>query len=39
MATSWQIDSTRMQWTFLLRQRVVFHDGGSLNAEAVKISL
>lgn len=39
LATSWQSDSTRMQWTFSLRQRVAFHDGSPLNAEAVKISL
>lgn len=39
LATAWQPDSTRMQWTFSLRPRVLFHDGSPLNAEAVKISL
>ncbi|MGH7595049.1 MAG: ABC transporter substrate-binding protein [bacterium] len=39
LATSWQPDSTRMQWTFSLRQDVVFHDGSPLNAAAVKASL
>src|SRR5574341_6897 len=38
LATSWQPDSTGMQWTFSLRRHVVFHDGSPLNAEAVKAS-
>jgi len=39
LATSWQVDSTRTRWTFSLRRNVVFHDGSSFNAEAVKVSL
>src|SRR3989442_3457936 len=39
LATSWQIADGGRTYTFKLRQGVVFHDGTSFNAEAVKVKL
>ncbi len=36
LATSWQISPDRRQYTFQLRQDVVFHDGTKFDAAAVK---
>jgi len=36
LATSWEISSDRRQYTFTLRQGVVFHDGTTFDAAAVK---
>lgn len=36
LAKSWQISDDGLEYTFQLREDVVFHDGESLNAEAVK---
>jgi peptide/nickel transport system substrate-binding protein len=36
LATSWQISPDRKQYTFQLRQGVVFHDGTKFDAAAVK---
>ncbi len=36
LATSWQVSADGMNWTFRLRQGVVFHDGAVLNAELVR---
>jgi len=38
LATRWQSDSPQLNWTFVLRRGVRFHDGSPLHAEAVKIS-
>src|SRR2546422_7124766 len=38
LATSWQIADGGRTYTFKLRQVVVFHDGTSFNAEAVKLN-
>src|SRR5256712_11564288 len=38
LATSWQIADGGRTYTFKLRQGVVFHDGTSFNAEAVKFN-
>ncbi|MBN2007799.1 hypothetical protein JW960_00475 [candidate division KSB1 bacterium] len=38
LATSWQVDTNQVDWTFKLRPHVTFHDGSPLNALAVKIS-
>jgi peptide/nickel transport system substrate-binding protein len=39
LATSWDTSSDGMTHTFHLRQGVTFHDGSSLDAAAVKLSL
>ncbi len=39
LATSWEANEDSTQWTFQLREGVVFHDGTPFNAEAVKFSL
>ncbi len=39
LAESWEVDEDGMEWTFKIRQGVVFHDGTPLNAEAVKKSI
>lgn len=36
LAESWEISEDGLTWTFNLRQDVMFHDGTSFNAEAVK---
>ncbi len=35
LATSWQVSPDKKQWTFRLRDGVVFHDGTPFNSEAV----
>ena len=35
LATSWKVDASGKQWTFMLRRDVYFHDGIPFNAEAV----
>ncbi|HZJ09813.1 MAG TPA: ABC transporter substrate-binding protein [Trueperaceae bacterium] len=39
LATSWEVAEDGLSWTFHLREGVAFHDGATLNAEAVKRSL
>jgi peptide/nickel transport system substrate-binding protein len=39
LATAWQISPDRKQYTFQLRQDVVFHDGTKFDAAAVKANL
>jgi peptide/nickel transport system substrate-binding protein len=39
LATAWEVDSTGREWTFHLRERVRFHDGTPVDAEAVVFSL
>ncbi len=39
LAESWEVDEDGMEWTFNIRQGVVFHDGASLTAEVVKKSI
>ena len=39
LATDWSASDDGMTWTFHIRQGVKFHDGETLNAEAVKESL
>jgi peptide/nickel transport system substrate-binding protein len=39
LATSWEVGADGLSWTFHLRDRVKFHDGEAMNAEAVKKSL
>ena len=39
LAESWSISDDGLTWTFDLRPGVTFHDGESLTAEAVKMSL
>ncbi len=36
LATSWESSTDGMEWTFELREGVIFHDGEPFNAEAVK---
>lgn len=38
LATSWDITDDSTQFTFHLREDVIFHDGTPFNAEAVKVS-
>lgn len=39
LATSWKVDESGKTWTFQIRKGVTFHDGGKLDAKAVKNSL
>jgi peptide/nickel transport system substrate-binding protein len=39
LATSWEVSSDGLTWTFHLRQGVKFHDGSPFNATAVKFSM
>jgi peptide/nickel transport system substrate-binding protein len=39
LATSWEANDDATEWTFKLREGVVFHNGDPLNAEAVKGAL
>ncbi len=39
LATSWQISSDGLTYTFVLRQGVKFHDGSDLDSSVVKFSL
>lgn len=39
LATSWESNEEGTEWTFYLRQGVVFHDGTPFTAEAVKASV
>ena len=39
LATSWQISDDALTYTLSLREGVQFHDGSTLDAEAVKLSL
>jgi peptide/nickel transport system substrate-binding protein len=39
LATSWEVSSDGLEWTFKLREGVTFHDGTPFNAEAVKYSI
>ena len=39
LAVDWQSDDSDHRWQFRLRQRVHFHDGSPLNAEAVAMAL
>lgn len=38
LATSWQVSKDGREWTFRLREGVMFHDGTPFNADAVKFS-
>ena len=38
LATGWQVSRDGREWTFRLRDGVVFHDGTPFNADAVKFS-
>jgi peptide/nickel transport system substrate-binding protein len=38
LATSWEINDDATEYTFTLRDDVIFHDGTPLNAEAVKFT-
>ena len=38
LATSWVVSLDSRDWTFFLREDVVFHDGSPFNASAVKFS-
>jgi len=35
LATKWDVDETRLKWTFELRRGVEFHDGSAFTADAV----
>lgn len=39
LATSWDVSTDGLTWTFHLRTGVTFHDGTPFNAQAVKFSL
>ncbi|MBO8138181.1 MAG: ABC transporter substrate-binding protein [Desulfotomaculum sp.] len=39
LATSWEVNEDKTEWTFHLRKDVKFHDGTPFNAEAVKFSI
>lgn len=39
LAESWEVSSDATEWTFRLREGVMFHDRTPFNAEAVKFSL
>lgn len=39
LAESWSISDDRLEYTFTLRQNIVFHDGTPFNAEAVAANL
>ncbi len=39
LATSWEVSSDRLVWTFRLRSGVRFHDGTAFDAAAMKFSL
>jgi peptide/nickel transport system substrate-binding protein len=39
LATEWEHNDDSTEWTFHLREGVLFHDGAELTAEAVKASL
>jgi peptide/nickel transport system substrate-binding protein len=38
LATSWEVNEDATEFTFQLRDDVIFHDGTPFNAEAVKVS-
>ncbi|MGR6467391.1 glutathione ABC transporter substrate-binding protein [Rhizobium sp. PAMB 3182] len=39
LATSWEVNDNATEFTFHLRQDVMFHDGTPFNAEAVKVNM
>ena len=39
LATSWESNEDKTEWTFHLRKEVKFHDGADFNAEAVKYTI